>query len=143
MLINPSERNINLRLVTLKSWVSTSRRRLQRTHDPNRIRYVSLVYILYGSIPDSLPSLTLYTAPWWNDRGIPYRRDYLLYGPPGTGKSSFSLSLAGELELNNYTLQLSEISESKPMKLFPKLPPHCIVLLEDVDAAGMWAQGRL
>jgi hypothetical protein len=26
---------------------------------------------------------------WYSDRGIPYRRGYLLYGLPGTGKSSF------------------------------------------------------
>lgn len=26
---------------------------------------------------------------WYIDRGIPYRRGYLLYGPPGCGKSSF------------------------------------------------------
>ncbi|XP_029442154.1 mitochondrial chaperone BCS1 isoform X2 [Rhinatrema bivittatum] len=26
---------------------------------------------------------------WYSDRGIPYRRGYLLYGPPGCGKSSF------------------------------------------------------
>ncbi|KAI2791694.1 Mitochondrial chaperone BCS1 [Penicillium oxalicum] len=59
------------------------------------------------------------------------------YVPRGTGKSSFSLSLAGEFELDIYTLQLSGISDSKLMKLFAELPPHCIVLLEDVDAAGM------
>ncbi|KAK8771539.1 hypothetical protein V5799_025216 [Amblyomma americanum] len=26
---------------------------------------------------------------WYADRGIPYRRGYLLYGPPGCGKTSF------------------------------------------------------
>lgn len=26
---------------------------------------------------------------WYTDRGIPYRRGYLLHGPPGCGKSSF------------------------------------------------------
>ena len=26
---------------------------------------------------------------WYRERGIPYRRGYLLYGPPGCGKSSF------------------------------------------------------
>jgi chaperone BCS1 len=77
------------------------------------------------------------TQKWYAYRGIPYQRGYLLYGPPGTGKSSFSLSLAGEFELDIYTLQLSGISDSKLMKLFSELPPHCIVLLEDVDAAGM------
>ena len=32
---------------------------------------------------------------WYMDRGIPYRRGYLLHGPPGCGKSSFITALAG------------------------------------------------
>ena len=74
---------------------------------------------------------------WYAERGIPYKRGYLLFGPPGTGKSSFSLSFAGKHELDIYTLQLSNISDSKLMRLFAELPPRCIVLLEDVDTAGM------
>ena len=35
---------------------------------------------------------------WYRDRGIPYRRGYLLYGPPGCGKSSFITALAGKVE---------------------------------------------
>ena len=34
---------------------------------------------------------------WYNERGIPYRRGYLLYGPPGSGKSSFLKTLYGDL----------------------------------------------
>jgi chaperone BCS1 len=74
---------------------------------------------------------------WYAERGIPYKRGYLLFGPPGTGKSSFSLSLAGKHRLDIYTLQLSNISDSTLMRLFAELPPHCIVLLEDVDTAGV------
>ncbi|KAJ6096610.1 P-loop containing nucleoside triphosphate hydrolase protein [Penicillium sp. IBT 16267x] len=74
---------------------------------------------------------------WYAERGIPYKRGYLLFGPPGTGKSSFSLSLAGKHKLDIYTLQLSNISDSTLMRLFAELPPHCIVLLEDVDTAGV------
>ncbi|KAJ5240024.1 hypothetical protein DTO027B5_4654 [Paecilomyces variotii] len=74
---------------------------------------------------------------WYAERGIPYKRGYLLFGPPGTGKSSFSLSLAGKHELDIYTLQLSNISDTTLMRLFAELPPRCIVLLEDVDTAGV------
>jgi chaperone BCS1 len=35
-------------------------------------------------------------SKWYMDRGVPYRRGYLLYGPPGCGKSSFIFALAGE-----------------------------------------------
>lgn len=45
---------------------------------------------------------------WYTERGIPYRRGYLLYGPPGCGKSSFIMALAGELEYNICVLNLSE-----------------------------------
>ncbi|EAQ90064.1 hypothetical protein CHGG_06683 [Chaetomium globosum CBS 148.51] len=44
---------------------------------------------------------------WHANRGIPYRRGYLLYGPPGTGKSSLCLSLAGHFGLDMYILNLS------------------------------------
>ncbi|KAJ6163943.1 P-loop containing nucleoside triphosphate hydrolase protein [Penicillium chermesinum] len=54
---------------------------------------------------------------WYAERGIPYKRGYLLFGPPGTGKSSFSLSLAGNHELDIYTLQLSNISDTTLMRV--------------------------
>lgn len=82
-------------------------------------------------------STKIYKADTQNGAFIPYKRDYLLFGPPGTGKSSFSLSLAGKHELDIYTLQLSNISDTMLMRLFAELPPRCIVLLEDVDTAGV------
>jgi mitochondrial chaperone BCS1 len=33
---------------------------------------------------------------WYIDRGIPYRRGYLLYGPPGSGKTSAIMAIAGK-----------------------------------------------
>ncbi len=34
---------------------------------------------------------------WYFERGIPYRRGYLLYGQPGSGKSSFVTAVAGHI----------------------------------------------
>jgi mitochondrial chaperone BCS1 len=45
---------------------------------------------------------------WYSDRGIPYRRGYLLHGPPGCGKSSFITALAGEIEFSICLLNLSD-----------------------------------
>lgn len=42
------------------------------------------------------------------ERGIPYRRGYLLYGPPGTGKSSIISALAGHYGYSICMLSLSE-----------------------------------
>jgi chaperone BCS1 len=32
----------------------------------------------------------LNSAKWYIEKGVPYRRGYLLYGPLGTGKTSFT-----------------------------------------------------
>lgn len=47
---------------------------------------------------------------WYSERGIPYRRGYLLHGPPGCGKSSFVTALAGELEYGICLLNMSNRS---------------------------------
>ncbi|OJD12120.1 hypothetical protein AJ78_07241 [Emergomyces pasteurianus Ep9510] len=73
---------------------------------------------------------------WYARRGIPYQRRFLLYGPPGTGKSSFSLSVAGRFELDIYVLNLLSIDDNRLSSLFAQLLLHCVILLEDIDAAS-------
>ena len=79
----------------------------------------------------------LASAKWYYDRGIPYRRGYLLYGPPGTGKSSFIQALAGELDYDIAILNLSErgLTDDRLNYLLTMIPARTLVLLEDVDAA--------
>lgn len=74
---------------------------------------------------------------WYVDRGIPYRRGYLLYGPPGSGKSSFIQALAGELDYSVAMINLSEVgvTDDHLAYLLTKLPKRSILLLEDCDAA--------
>lgn len=70
-------------------------------------------------------------------KGIPYRRGYLLYGPPGCGKSSYITALAGELERGICVLNLSErgLTDDRLNHLLAVAPQQTIILLEDVDAA--------
>lgn len=79
------------------------------------------------------------TRRWYSNRGIPYRRGYLLYGPPGTGKSSLSLALAGFFKMRIYIVSLSSVTsnEENLSTLFAELPRRCVVLLEDIDTAGL------
>jgi len=79
------------------------------------------------------------TRRWYANRGIPYRRGYLLHGPPGTGKSSLSLALAGYWRLRIYIVSLNSVdaTEENLADLFSKLPRRCVVLLEDIDTAGL------
>lgn len=77
------------------------------------------------------------SARWYYDRGIPYRRGYLLHGPPGSGKSSFIRALAGELDYNIAMLNLSErgLTDDRLNHLLTIIPRRTLVLLEDADAA--------
>ncbi|XP_038050795.1 mitochondrial chaperone BCS1-like [Patiria miniata] len=74
---------------------------------------------------------------WYSDRGIPYRRGYLLHGPPGCGKSSFIMALAGELQYSICMMNLSErsLSDDRLNHLMNVAPQQSIILLEDIDAA--------
>ncbi|KAG4440603.1 hypothetical protein IFR05_003920 [Cadophora sp. M221] len=79
------------------------------------------------------------TARWYANRGIPYRRGYLFYGLPGTGKTSLTFALAGVFGLDIHVVSLLEptLTEEELGMLFTNLPARCIVLLEDIDTAGL------
>ena len=59
--------------------------------------------LILGDARDFLRSKT-----WYGDRGIPFRRGYLLWGVPGSGKTSIIHGLAGELGLDIYIVSLAK-----------------------------------
>ena len=95
-----------------------------------------------GFIDDIKDYLHPSTRRWYSNRGIPYRRGYLFYGPPGTGKTSLCYSVAGLFGLKIYVVSLNSASltEDGLAGLFQGLPRRCIVLLEDIDTAGVAAK---
>lgn len=74
---------------------------------------------------------------WYSERGVPYRRGYLLHGPPGCGKTSYITALAGRLEYDICQMNLSNaaLSDERLTYLLNVAPPKSIILLEDIDAA--------
>lgn len=71
---------------------------------------------------------------WYKERGIPYRRGYLLHGPPGCGKTSFVKAIAGEIGYNIYEMQLSKLNDDSLSQLMSVISRKAILLFEDADA---------
>ncbi|UYV73713.1 BCS1L [Cordylochernes scorpioides] len=105
---------------------------------PRRRRPLSSVILDEGVAEHIVEDIRSFLSnhQWYIERGIPYRRGYLLHGPPGCGKSSFINALAGELEYSICLLNLSErgLSDDRLNHLMNVAPQQSIILLEDADA---------
>ncbi|OQU96598.1 hypothetical protein CLAIMM_02656 [Cladophialophora immunda] len=83
------------------------------------------------------------TMNFYANHGIPYRRGYLFHGPPGVGKTSFALALASNFNLDVYNLSLldNDLTDSDLISLLNQLPGRSLLLLEDIDTAGLNRKG--
>ena len=106
---------------------------------PRRPRELSSVILAQGVKEGLVSDMQhfLDRGKWYAERGIPYRRGYLLHGAPGSGKSSFIMALAGHLDYNICLLNLSErgMTDDRLTHLMTNAPERSIILLEDIDAA--------
>ena len=74
---------------------------------------------------------------WYHERGVPWRRGYLLYGPPGTGKSSVIRALATELGHDIASIGLADrgLCDEALRFAMTSAPAGAFLVLEDIDAA--------
>ncbi|KAL1693228.1 P-loop containing nucleoside triphosphate hydrolase protein [Schizophyllum commune] len=109
---------------------------LDRTRPKRPLRTVVLERGIKESIVDDVGDF-LASEKWYGDRGIPFRRGYLLHGPPGNGKSSLIYALASHYALDVYTISLSApgMTDESLGALIGGVPSRCILLLKDLDTA--------
>lgn len=72
---------------------------------------------------------------WYEERGIAWRRGYLLYGLPGSGKTTAVRALAQDLDLPVHTFDLSSMDNDDLTKhwIESRTDGPRIILLEDID----------
>lgn len=72
---------------------------------------------------------------WYQKRGIPWKRGWVLYGPPGTGKTALARAFAEDLDLPIFVFNLSEIGNFEFMRNWIQMQQStpCIALIEDID----------
>ncbi|KAJ3194874.1 mitochondrial chaperone [Irineochytrium annulatum] len=112
------------------SWVKVSAR-TKRT-----LESIVLRHNLKEEILEDIRAF-LDSEQWYQDRGIPYRRGYILYGPPGCGKTSSIFAIASAMEMNVCIANLSNSSmrDTDLSNLLVNSPKRSILLFEDVDVA--------
>ena len=72
---------------------------------------------------------------WYQEKGIPWKRGWLLYGPPGTGKTALARAFAEDLNMPIYVFNLAEMSNHELIKAWSDMQVNvpCIALIEDID----------
>jgi mitochondrial chaperone BCS1 len=70
----------------------------------------------------------------YRQRGIPWRRGYLLYGPPGTGKSSLIQAIASYYDRQLVSLSLTDMNDSSLLRAWSEITATSVIALEDIDS---------
>lgn len=72
---------------------------------------------------------------WYEERGIPWRRGFLLSGPPGSGKSKLTQAIAETLRIPLYVFHLTTLSNQEFIEAWNNMSVPCMAVFEDFDAA--------
>ncbi|SCN98178.1 unnamed protein product [Fusarium fujikuroi] len=95
--------------------------------------------VMKNLLADANKYLQNKSVKYYYEQGIPYRRGYLFHGPPGTGKTSLVHVIASVFGLPIFCLSLCArmLTDEYLISLINNLPRRGILLIEDIDSAGL------
>jgi hypothetical protein len=72
---------------------------------------------------------------WYTERGLPWKKTFVLHGVPGTGKTSLIKALASHFNLNVCRLNLNALNDEMLEEALANIPSRSILAIEDFDSA--------
>lgn len=137
--------------------ISIFRTEISNKKDNRSIRWKSSVVKLSKTVKNTIVSDSvkkyfyddianfMQTEQTYLDRGLPYKRGYLLYGVPGCGKTSLIKAIANQYKIPIFIIDMSIIKDnSELIHITNDISSHLIedqkymVVFEDIDRSKMF-----
>jgi len=102
--------------------------------DRRELRTVIVEKALKRSLVKAIEDFQLNEA-WYAERGLPWKKTFVLHGIPGTGKTSLIKAIASHFNMNVCRLNLNTLSDDMLEEALANIPSNSILAIEDFDSA--------